>query len=217
MLITQNTRLHSAFAGLFLILCGVLTSLSPAHAIIVVGGGTGTPGIGTSGFILTNGNPIVDVSHPAYDNRPTAPNLPQSGWVWDPIAGTTNAPITFEFDFDLTGFDPNSASLTGLWGADNIATAFLNGHQIASLPNPLIANFNPLVSLNLAAGSGFFNGGINLLTFEAEDFGPPGAFRTAFLVEADALAAVPLPASAPLLLLGLMGLAWIRRRRVTFA
>lgn len=210
----SGSPLQKCILSLGLMVLAWMGNLSPAQAIIVVGGGTGTPGVhGTGGFILTNGNPIVDVSHPAYDNRPTAPNLPQSNWVWDPIGGTINAPITFEFDFDLTGFDPNSASLTGLWGVDNVATAFLNGHQFASLPNPLIANFNPMVSLNLTAGSGFFNAGINLLTFQAEDFGPPGAFRTAFLIDAAEISAVPIPAAGSLLLLGLMGFAWIGRRR----
>ena len=176
-----------------------------------MGGSTGSTG--TNGFILTNGNPIVDVFHPAYDNSPTGPTLPDSNWVWDTIGGTVNAPITFEFDFDLTGFDPDSATLSGVWGVDNVATAFLNGNQIASLPNHLIANFNPMVPLDVGTGTGFFNSGINLLSFTAEDFGPPGAFRTAFRIDANEVNPVPLPAGAPLLILGLIGLGWLGRRR----
>ena len=184
---------------------------SPARAALVLGGSTGSSG--TGGFILTNGNPIVDVFHPAYDNSPTGPALPNSNWVWDTVAGTVNNPITFEFDFDLTGFDPSTATLGGLWGADNTAFAFLNGNPIASLPNPNISNFNPMVALNVGAGTGFFTAGINLLSFTAEDFGPPGAFRTAFRIDADEISPVPLPAGAPMLILALMGLGWIRFRR----
>ena len=179
------SHVFNAAAAVFVVIVALLM-LSPAKAAVVAFGGTGTPGVaGTGGFILTNGNPIVDVSHPAYDNSPTAPALPQSGWVWDTIGGTINSPITFEFDFDLTGFDPASATLNGLRGVDNTGFAFLNGNPIASLPNHLLANFNPMVTLEVAAGTGFFNAGINLLTFTAEDFGPPGAFRTAFVTAND--------------------------------
>ena len=50
-------------------------------------------------------------------------------WIWETAAGTpVNVTRTFRTTFDLTGLDASTASLSGLWAADNAGLdIFING------------------------------------------------------------------------------------------
>ena len=64
--------------------------------------------------------------------------------------------------FDVTGYEANTASLSGLWGVDNDGDIFLNGVSTGiTLLGSNTANFNVLH--NFSVGSGFV-AGINTLT-----------------------------------------------------
>ncbi|MEM7210802.1 MAG: hypothetical protein AAF479_02750 [Pseudomonadota bacterium] len=200
------THVFNALTALVIVTFAMFVH-TPVKAAIVTQGGTDTTGAG--GFTIVGGASLQTVFHPFYNQTPTTP---ASEWIWD-TAFTPN--VTFEFGFDLSGHDVATASLNGLWGVDNFGEIALNGTQIAALPNSAntTGNFLSLHGFSVGLGSSLFQAGANLLTFSLHDLGAPGAFRAALTVEADPLAAVPLPAGAPLLLLALFGLTWVRSRR----
>jgi hypothetical protein len=180
-----------------------------ATAATVAAGGTGSTGAG--GFVLATGNTIVDVGNPHYTLVPTTP---ASGWVWDVAGAIRDLEIEFRFAFDLTGFDAATASLSGLWGIDNIGSVRLNGVTIAALPSVVLGNFETLHGFAASGPGASFNAGANLLSFFVVDKGASAGFRASVLVEASEapVSPVPLPAGMPLLAIGLVSLALIRRR-----
>lgn len=176
-----------------------------AQAAVVQQGGTA---VGDLGGITAIGGTSVASNNGAYDNSATAIS---SGWVWiGDISSNNNA--SFEFNFDLTGYDAATASLSGLWGVDNEGSISLNGTEIASLTGAVFGHFSSLNSYGTTDGS-LFNAGLNTLRFDAVDLGGPGAFRATATVSADAISPVPLPAGAPLLLAGLGALGFARRAK----
>lgn len=141
----------------------------------------------------------------AYDNSTTNPS---SDWVWvGDIEGTNSA--DYIFDFDLAGFDPSTAGISGLWGADNAVSILLNGASVFSSASSGPDNFDSLNSFAISDAS-LFNAGSNQLWFNLTDAGGPAAFRSVVEVEA---AVVPLPATGALLFLGVGGLFGVRRYR----
>ena len=187
---------------------------SPATAATVAQGATLSDG--TGGIVLTNGNPLALQAHALYSSEVTTPT---SQWVWDATSTTQSQTLSFQFLFDLTGYDASTASLTGLWGVDNAGSVLLNGNLISSLPNPtLVSNFSSLTAILVNAGSSYFLPGANSLVFSLFNDAPPAAFRAAVTVSADA-AAVPIPAALPLFAAGLgaMGFMGWRRKRKALA
>jgi hypothetical protein len=189
-----------------------------AHAGFVASYGSGVPASNIGGT-FTSDTPVYEVGHPAYFLQDTPVS---SRWVWgdDPTGFAT---INFTFNFDLTGYDLDTASLTGVWGADNIGTVTLNGHVVASLPTVLIENFyyQSQFTANIAS---LFNQGANTLVYSISNAGGLGAFRAGGDVYAefapepppapDQQVAIPEPASLALAGLGLAGLGLSRRRNV---
>jgi len=150
------------------------------YAETVLQGGTGSSGVGN--IVLTNGT-VTDVGNGAYFNSTTSP---ASDWVWDSANSTGSSnPLVFTFTFSLSGYDISTASLSGLWGVDNVGSVSLNGTQISELPNLVRGNFNQLHNISVAQGSNLFVQGENVLTFNVNDLGLPGGFRTSVEVTAD--------------------------------
>ena len=174
-----------------------------AHASTVASFGTGSSGSVTGGT-LTPSVSVSDTNHSAYFQGATTP---ASNWVWATSLGPNDS-MTYTFEFDLTGYNLNTASLSGYWGIDNIGTVLLNGNILSELPNVVTGNFNVLTAYTASVAS-YFNQGINELVFQVANQGGPGAFRASGVVTA----AVPLPATLPLLLgaFGFLGVA-LRRR-----
>lgn len=93
---------------------------------------------------------------------------------------------TYEFSttFDLTGYDPSTAVLTGNWAVDQYGTIYLNGNQVASLPD---GNWNSQLNpFTLTSG---FLPGTNTLTFTIRF--PDGG--DGMVVSGSSLSALPLP------------------------
>lgn len=188
----------------------VVAALS-ANAATVLSTGTFA---GSTTFVSSAGGAIVGSNNAAY-----AAEDAFSNWVWD--LNPNASPVTFTVDFDLSGYNASTASLSGLWGVDNYGSAYLNGTLISTILFGLPA-FATLTAYSDIGAS--FNAGINHLTFVTvngyvlPDVGDPGpaAFRATVNVTAD-VAPVPLPAGLPLLAgaLGLLGLGAARRRRNT--
>ena len=185
--------LKAAFAGLILTVSGL------TNATLILEGGTGSTGAGN---ILLSGGTVVDVSNGAYFNGTTTP---ASDWVWDVANSNGSAnPLLFTFSFSLTGFDVSTAVLTGLWGIDNVGSVSLNGNILSSLPNVITNNFNVLHAFSARPGSSAFVAGLNVLSYNVENRGGPGAFRTSVQVNANP---IPEPSTLAILGLGLMALA----------
>jgi hypothetical protein len=149
-------------------------------------------------------------------NTVFAESLPAGGWVapdslsaWvgpDTQSGMVNNglyTVDYSVTFNLTGFAPNSVSLTGQISADDYAYIYLNGVNTGILA----ANFSVWTPFTL--NSGFVNG-INTIDFKVTNGGGPGGLRVEF---ASATAtATPEPASVALIGLGVSGLALLRRK-----
>ena len=105
------------------------------------------------------------------------PNSSSSLWIWQQADGLPQSVTrTFRTTFNLTGFDPNTASITGQWAADNFLDAILiNGVSIGTIPNDP-NGFNYISLTPFAINSGF-TAGLNTLDFVVRDIGFISGFR----------------------------------------
>ncbi|MEO0484800.1 MAG: VPLPA-CTERM sorting domain-containing protein [Pseudomonadota bacterium] len=173
------------------------------NAATVAVGGTGTTGAG--GITFFNGSPTTDfVGQPSVWTN--AAMIEAATWVQSG-GGATNV---FRFDFDLTGFDISTASITVDWAIDNEGTLDLNGSQIDAIAFGGAA-YSTVHSVTVSNPSAFLAGQNTLLFNHAGDQASDG-LRAAVRVTADT-APVPLPASGLLLVAALGGAALLRRKR----
>jgi hypothetical protein len=139
-----------------------------------------------------------------------APEDTDSRWISHSSTGSPGSGSTvFRLSFDLTGLDPETAVINGVFAADNAALIFLNGTSTGLT----VPQFNFLVPFSITDG---FVAGVNTLDFRVTDEFPPMAFRVDDLVgTADLLdgGPAPVPAPASLALLGLGAAALGLRRR----
>lgn len=186
------------------------TGVDDFGAALVGGNGTADPHYGVLSSTIPGVSTGVDAV--TYFQSFYAAEDADSRWISHsatgrPGGGTT----TFRLTFDLTGFDPLTAALSGLWGVDNIATIFLNGVSTGISS----AGFTSLASFSISSG---FVDGLNTLDFAVTDFGAPLAFRvdnlagTAELAD-DPTTPVPEPGTLALVGVGLLGLRFVRRRQ----
>lgn len=159
-------------------------------------------------------------THPAPAYVETSPPLvyvvsPDSKWIWADADGTAayNTAYTFQTRFDLSGYDAQTAVLSGSWAVDNNGAVLLNGAaaigtgttSIVGLPNTAFTTLHPFTL------SGGFLPGINTLQFQVVDTGSVGGLNVSGLTVT--AAAVPETGTVPLLLAGLLavGLTWRRQ------
>jgi hypothetical protein len=159
------------------------------------------------------GNPF------SYYNIAYYANNSVSGWV-SPLA-TGNAGMggfyTYQLNFDLTGYDPTTALITGLFGVDNDGAILLNGHTVATTG---FADFATPAAFTMNTG---FVAGLNTISVRMDNGGDPSAFRVEFSsssatpthtvsVTDDIGSAVPEPGSGVLLTSGLAAVLLFRNR-----
>lgn len=165
----------------------------------------------TSGFVTAT----------AITNRP--------GWIANNDTGSNGGILHWTFfvfrqQFDLTGFDPATASLQFRWAADDSGQGFsfrgswvpsfkLNGGAFVqgNWPNGESYSFGPTV--NLTSG---FTSGLNTIDFYVQGNGETDGFALEVAsFTADPAVDVPEPATAILSVIGLAAFASIRFRRKT--
>lgn len=161
------------------------------------------------------GSQAVTFVHPAY-----APNDANSRWISISSTGTPGSNTTsYRLTFDLTGFDPLTAVITGDWGVDNDGAILINGVATGNtLTGGSTNNFNVLHAFTINSG---FVAGSNFIDFVVTDLGAPTALRVDNLVGTARLVngAIPEPATWLMMLLGFgaVGIAVRRQRALSLA
>ena len=124
---------------------------------------------------------------------------------------TSNATYTWRLGFNLTGYDPATASFSGRWATDNNATIKLNGNALASTTGT--QDFGKWTAFSSAGG---FINGANTLDFIVTNIqlgsGNPTGLRVEFL--ASAVTAVPEADGYAMMLAGLGLVGFVSRRRM---
>jgi hypothetical protein len=174
-----------------------------------------------SGPGITSPTPAVVLSNQEVG---TYAQSSDSRWVWANASGVAgiNAPYTFRLSFDLTGLNPNTATISGSWGVDNDGSILLNGSTptgsgALTLDGGAVSgNFNSFHNFQITGG---FVSGINTLDFSATDLGVIGGLNVNHLVGTASTSAVPEPSSMVMLATAAITVAacsWRRgKRRLT--
>jgi hypothetical protein len=162
-----------------------------------------------SHYTVSPGSGPYVIGNPA--SIPWVGNTATSQWITpatDTRAGP--GPFTYTTTFDLTGLDPTTAQISGMWSSDNEGTMFLNGVQVATDSFP---GWTSLVGFSITSN---FQNGINTLTFVVPNGNPPGDGPTGLQVDIESATAnpVPEPTAFALLALGGVSLAGWRRWRM---
>ena len=179
-------------------------------------------GVDASGNPLANGT--VDSHYTVNGGNAYVIGNPASvGWVgntgtstWISPALDTFAiggPYTYHTTFDLTGFDPGTAVITGQMAADDQAVIYLNGTMVFTGALDATAPWTYLQSFSITSG---FIAGMNSLDIVVPNDvetgvndGPTGVQ----LALSGTASAVPEPATLSLIGMGLALTALARRRR----
>lgn len=202
-----------------LLLFGASLTSMQAHAAAILGlANTGQPGVGGADLNWTlNGGPAYVTLEGVYPvGSAWASNNATSSWLTptanqgeslDPVA---NGNYAYSLTFDLTGFNPGSASFAGRFLVDNqVSSITLNGNTIFSGP---AGGFGAGSWTNFAASGGFLNG-LNVLQVNAVNFaqngGNPAGLRVEFVESS--VAAVPEPATWAFMILGFAAVGGMMR------
>lgn len=182
-------------------------------ANVKVSGGNGV--VDPHYLIVATTDPSALVGQQAVTYNYPYPILETSArWIATTATGGGGGVTTFRQTFDLTGYDPMTASILGQSAADNLLKVFLNGQLAVS--DAATGSYNALTSWSIASG---FVSGINTLDFVLTDLGPPGAFIVTDLTGSADLGnpAGPVPESATWMMMiagfGTAGLVLRRRTR----
>lgn len=136
-----------------------------------------------------------------------------SKWIsWSPtwIDATPSGVWVYRTTFDLTGFLPNTAVLTGRIASDDEATIFLNG------VNTGIVSPRSDVFTELTLSTGFVSG-VNTIDFRVTNLPFVSFNPSALRVDLSGSAtAVPEPSTMALSVVGVVGLLFLRRRTKAF-
>jgi len=139
------------------------------------------------------------------------PNSSTSQWIGPDFdtAASAGGDYSYETTFDLTGFYPATAEISGVWATDNAGLDILLNGVVVHSGN---GGYGLLTGFTIPIGSPFVEG-INTLTFRLNN---AGVGYTGLRVEDLVGTAVRIPEPSSILLLGLAGVGLLlagRRRR----
>ena len=120
----------------------------------------------------------------------------------------TPGQYTWTLKFNLTGFDPTTASLSGRFATDNNSVASLNTNGLLN-PSTAFSTWS-----TFSAGAGSFVNGINTLTFTVNNLAGgqnPTGLRVEFT--SSSVTAVPEPETYAMFLAGLGVVGFVAARR----
>lgn len=184
---------------------GLFNTGTDASNVALVGGN----GVTDSHYqIVASTNPaFIGQQAVTYHNPSYRLDDADSRWISSTATGGPSpGASTYRLVFDLTGLDPTTAQITGVFDADNFAAILLNGVATGDT----VAGF-ALVNFTLNRG---FVAGLNTLDFALTDFLPPTALWVDDLAgTADLAGAIPEPGSWAMMLLGFFGLGSVLRNR----
>jgi hypothetical protein len=182
--------------------------------LISVAGGAFNPAVVLYPSDQCCGMESANTTRAKWINNVTNPNSPNpDGWNNDPYTVVRRT-------FDLSGYDPTTLSITGVWrAADGVIGAFLNGNLLFTSPlftasgDQNTGNWgadNPFV---VALGSASFNAGVNTLDFQLETLN--GVYDGLYLdaTVTGQVSTAPEPASIVLVATGLLAIAGVAARR----
>ena len=117
---------------------------------------------------------ILQFTHGAW-----VPNGPTSNWVsYEGSFGSSQfftGLYTYQTTFDLTGLDPNSVQISGVWGTDDPGWMYLNlsDTNVPDINNLVVfgGGFSSLTQFSITGTNGLFRPGLNTLTFVVWDAG----------------------------------------------
>lgn len=134
-------------------------------------------GVSDPHYLLTGtlSGAFVTAPHNAWTSPPSG-----SAWI-TPLPGPQTAPTGdyfYTLTFDLSGFDPATASITGSLSSDNIPTILLNGSN-TDFVDPYVNQYQSLASFSITNG---FLPGTNVLQFHVVNAPGQGGNPTGLLI-----------------------------------
>ncbi|RYG47330.1 PEP-CTERM sorting domain-containing protein [bacterium] len=209
--IMRNMRTVMALG---LIAVGAIANADP---ISVYSTGFGLPtGASDSNWTIDGTFAKVSDAHSAWTGGNAILAAGNAKWINVAGSSSTEEPASidaFSTSFDLSGYDPATASLTVWWSSDNGSKLYLNGNLVDDIPgiDNGVQSYQTNKSVTITSG---FLAGLNTLTFDVTngDDGIPQQGPIGLIADVSGTVnAVPEPAS--MIALGLGGMALLRRRR----
>lgn len=147
--------------------------------------------------------------HPAY-----FADTATAAWVAPTASGNAGAGgfYTYALTFDLTGVDPTSAIISGIYGTDNDGSISLNGNSPVATTS--FAGFGSTTPFSFTSG---FVAGLNTIDVRVDNGGDPTAFFVEFTSATASSSGSATPELATLfpVCFGLLGvIAGVSRRRM---
>lgn len=143
-----------------------------------------------------------------YHNGAYFADTATAAWVAPTASGNAGVGgnYTYALTFDLTGLDPTSASISGIFGTDNNGSISLNGN--APVATTSFGGFGSTTAFSFTSG---FVAGLNTIDVTTNNGGDPTAFFVQFNSAAASTSGVPEPSTMLMVGLGLIAFASIRR------
>jgi hypothetical protein len=198
----------------------VICMTASAQALTI--NGLYTTGVDNSGVALPLGSAELHYSLEGLVS-PAIVSAPHEQWVaapagsaWiGPSAGTVHDPsgdYTYTLAFDLTGLDPSTAVISGLFSTDNYSNVLLNGNSTGISTGRW--SYLGLTPFTISEG---FTADLNILEFvvnnEVTSARPnPTGLLVADITGSAAALPLPIPAAAWLFGFGILGLVGMARR-----